>query len=574
LGRDGAQLHLNQSGHGWSDPVVLPAPFPSDRPEQVQVLDLLGTGTACLVWLAQLSGDSRSRMRYVDLMGGQKPHLLTRVANNLGAETEIQYAPSTKFYQADRQAGTPWTTRLAFPVHVVERVDTIDRISRNRSATFYAYHHGYFDPAEREFRGFGMVEQWDTQKFATLSADDWLPDAVNIEASSHVPPVHTKTWFHTGAYLEGAKISKHFEHEYHQETDGGEATRLADTVLPASAQSVQDQREACRALKGQVLRQEIYGLDDDEHDASAAGRPYSVSERNYTLELLQPAVNGAHAVLLAHPRETIDLHYERKLYDIGGRQLADPRVGHQLTLAVNEYGDVLKSVAIAYGRRHPEADAELEDRDRLKQKPLNPLITYTENDYTNAILEPDDYRAPLVSETRTYEISNLQPNPQPSQAAPQFTFTELATRLAQPFDSSQDLSYENIELRGADLTKPCRRLIERIQTRYRPDDFGASHNDAAALLDKGVLKSRALPGEAYKLAFTPGLLAKVYRRGSSPTAGLLPGDAAGLTALRDECGYRDLERDGHWWIPSGRAYCAPSSNPSPTDELGFARAHF
>src|SRR5262249_2761413 len=133
LGRDGAQLHLNQSGHGWSDPVVLPAPFPSDRPEQVQVLDLLGTGTACLVWLAHLSAASRSRMRSVDLMGGQKPHLLTRVANNLGAETEIQYAPSTKFYQADRQAGTPWTTRLAFPVHVVERVDTIDRISRNRS---------------------------------------------------------------------------------------------------------------------------------------------------------------------------------------------------------------------------------------------------------------------------------------------------------------------------------------------------------------------------------------------------------------------------------------------------------
>ena len=61
-------------------------------------------------------------MRYIDLMGGQKPHLLVRIANNLGAETLIDYASSTKFYLADRLAGHPWITRLPFPVHVVERV--------------------------------------------------------------------------------------------------------------------------------------------------------------------------------------------------------------------------------------------------------------------------------------------------------------------------------------------------------------------------------------------------------------------------------------------------------------------
>jgi hypothetical protein len=51
-------------------------------------------------------------MRYIDLMGGQKPHLLVGVTNNLGAETVIQYAPSTKFYVADKLASTPWVTRL------------------------------------------------------------------------------------------------------------------------------------------------------------------------------------------------------------------------------------------------------------------------------------------------------------------------------------------------------------------------------------------------------------------------------------------------------------------------------
>jgi hypothetical protein len=102
--------------------------------------------------------------RYIDLMGGQKPHLLVGVKNNLGAETRVQYAPSTQFYLADRAAGQPWVTRLSFPVHVVERVETFDWISRNRFVSRYAYHHGYFDGFEREFRGFGMVEQQDTEE--------------------------------------------------------------------------------------------------------------------------------------------------------------------------------------------------------------------------------------------------------------------------------------------------------------------------------------------------------------------------------------------------------------------------
>ena len=137
--------------------------------------DLLGNGTACLVWSSPLPGDARRPMRYVDLMGGQKPHLLVKTINNLGAETRVQYAPSTKFYLQDKRDGKPWITRLPFPVHVVERVETYDHISRNRFVTRYAYHHGYFDGEEREFRGFGMVEQWDTEEFAALTADGTLP---------------------------------------------------------------------------------------------------------------------------------------------------------------------------------------------------------------------------------------------------------------------------------------------------------------------------------------------------------------------------------------------------------------
>ena len=88
------RLYFNESGNRWSNARVL-ASFPAiDRLSSVQVVDLLGNGTACLVWSSLLPGAEKSQLRYIDLMGGQKPHLLVKTVNNLGAETEVHYAPS------------------------------------------------------------------------------------------------------------------------------------------------------------------------------------------------------------------------------------------------------------------------------------------------------------------------------------------------------------------------------------------------------------------------------------------------------------------------------------------------
>ena len=210
-------------------------------------------------------------MRYLDLMG-QKPHLLVRMLDNLGAETVVQYAASTKFSLQDQSAGKPWVTRLPFPVHVVERVETHDHVSRNRFVTRYAYHHGYFDGIEREFRGFGMVEQWDTEEFAALSGSANLPDVTNIDAASHVPPILTRTWFHTGVYMGRDHVSRFFagqldandKGEYYREP-GLTDNLLDDTVLPTGL-TVEEEHEACRALKGSMLRQEIYALDGTDKE--------------------------------------------------------------------------------------------------------------------------------------------------------------------------------------------------------------------------------------------------------------------------------------------------------------------
>src|SRR5207248_5861658 len=187
LGPAGVRIYFNQSGNRLSDPRTLHS-FPRvDQLSSVQVADLFGNGTACLLWSTPLPADARHPVRYLDLMGGTKPHLLISSRNNLGAETHVTYTSSTRSYLADRAAGRPWITRLPFPVYVVDRVETLDKISGNRFVTRYAYHHGYFDGFEREFRGFGMVEQWDTETFAALT-EAGLAGAPHIHNATPVHP--------------------------------------------------------------------------------------------------------------------------------------------------------------------------------------------------------------------------------------------------------------------------------------------------------------------------------------------------------------------------------------------------
>ena len=58
---------------------------PADGVAQVTVLDLLGAGTACVVWTSPLPADASEPLRYIDLTGGVKPYLLTGVATTSAA---------------------------------------------------------------------------------------------------------------------------------------------------------------------------------------------------------------------------------------------------------------------------------------------------------------------------------------------------------------------------------------------------------------------------------------------------------------------------------------------------------
>jgi RHS repeat-associated protein len=576
LARDGVRIFLNETGNGWSSCRHL-ARFPAiDDLASISVSDFLGRGTACLLWSSSLSSDTGRQLRYVDLMCGQKPHLLVHTINNLGAETKIEYASSTEFYLADKAAGVPWVTRLPFPVHVVERVETYDHVSRNRFVMRYSYHHGFYDGVEREFRGFGRVDQLDTEEFAALTAKGAYLVGDNINAASNVPPVLTKTWFHTGAYLQGGRIVRHLAHEYYREGSRRcgeaalsraqvEAMLLDDTILPARL-TPEEAREACRSLKGAMLRQEVYGLDDSE----ASRRPYAVAESNLTIRLLQERRTNRHAVFLTHPREAITFNYERALCEIDGCRRADPRVSHNVTLAVDDYGNVLQSVAIGYGRRFPDPSPLFTNADHGKQAQI--LLTLTETDYTNAVHERDAYRTPLPAESRTYELLQVWPDAAAPDVTNLFRFDELCAKVRAAGDGRHDLPYEDVNPAALQPGHPYRRPIERARSLYRPNNLGASAGDSNALLPIGTLESRGLLGNTYKLAFTPGLITQVYRRdGTSllPT----PVDVLGNVGP-DGGGYVDLEGIGSWWIPAGRVFYHADPNATPAQELAEARRHF
>ena len=287
--------------------------------------------------------ESAAPLRYVDLMSGGKPHLLTGVRNNLGAETRISYAPSTRFYVADEVAGRPWVTRLPFPVQVVERVETYDWIGRSRFVTRYAYHHGYFDGHEREFRGFGRVEQWDTEE---LRQDTAFPDAEAANWDRVLDAAGNDPHLVPHRRLRGSRRRRRHLAEGVLDRTGAARTRpggrgrgdaAADTVLPDGLDAGEE-REAYRALKGQVLRTEVYA-----DDASAvAGNPYSVTEHNSPSAAAAPGPEPARRLLRPSPRDA-----DPRLR----AGAADPRVSHEMILETDAYGNVLRCVSVGYPRR-------------------------------------------------------------------------------------------------------------------------------------------------------------------------------------------------------------------------------
>ena len=113
--------------------------------------DMDGNGSNDIVWI-----DGSGKVTYLELFP-TRPNLLSKITNGIGRVTQVTYASSVLSRAAD-QATAPWTHALPFPMTVVQSTDDWDELTNVHTVTTFTYHDGYYDGAEKRFRGYAKAE--------------------------------------------------------------------------------------------------------------------------------------------------------------------------------------------------------------------------------------------------------------------------------------------------------------------------------------------------------------------------------------------------------------------------------
>lgn len=387
-------LWINQGGNRWHDPLTIEGTLPVNSSVAIRLVDLLGNGVGGLLYSAPANGLGRPQMYFLDFTGGRKPYLLNEMDNQMGALTRVEYAPSTRFYLEDeKRPEMRWKTPLPFPVQVVSRVEVIDALSQGKLTTEYRYHHGYWDGAEREFRGFGRVDQRNSEIFTQYQCARLHPDRTFAPVSPEFfsPPTETRTWFHQGPI--GDEFGGWSESDYSQEYWSGDQEELARPQAQQDLLNALDRRvkrDALRALRGHILRSELYALDG----TSRQNRPYTVTEYLYGLREESPPGPGG-----APGHRHIFFPYALAGRTTQWERGDDPLTTFTFSGDYDVYGQVLSQCSIAVPR----------GRDFLVGLASPPaesyLVTLAETTYAQ---RDDDQRYIVnrVACTTTYEIVN------------------------------------------------------------------------------------------------------------------------------------------------------------------------
>ncbi|MBK7152408.1 MAG: VCBS repeat-containing protein [Sandaracinaceae bacterium] len=197
---------MNVNGESFTVRQTFASPFAPAFSPNIRFADIDGSGTTDLVY------GRAEQWKYMDLLGGVRPRLLTRANNGLGATTTITYASAAEDYTRDLvdadmcegecggdefqwsqvgpprgrtladagpgPGGCPWGDRLLFELSgecvyrsggspvlstVVRGVSTTDNFQvfargANVTRNEFHYHEGYYEGIEQEFRGFGAAD--------------------------------------------------------------------------------------------------------------------------------------------------------------------------------------------------------------------------------------------------------------------------------------------------------------------------------------------------------------------------------------------------------------------------------
>jgi RHS repeat-associated protein len=150
-------IYLNVDGVGWTERhAILNTPTNSVVTNRVRLADVNGSGTPDILW-----GQGHA-YKYIDLLGGRRPWILSKVANGLGRTTEFEYTTSAQEMLAAEVSGQPWESKVPMVVHMVSRIidsDNLQVVGRpgGRYVSEYTYRNPVFNGRQREFRGFRNV---------------------------------------------------------------------------------------------------------------------------------------------------------------------------------------------------------------------------------------------------------------------------------------------------------------------------------------------------------------------------------------------------------------------------------
>jgi RHS repeat-associated protein len=536
----GANVFFNQSGNTFSAPLSIPQ-FPSiSRLSSVFALDLLGKGTSCLCWAGPRGGNGTDEVviNYLDLAAGGKPHLLCHLEDGKGSETRIKYCPSTVFYLRDKVEGKPWISRLPFPVHVVRRTVRQDHVSQAKLTTTYAYRDGFFDPHDREFRGFGAVNIWEREQMR-------LAPSLSSAKTYKLPARHTRTWFHTGAAE--TSLLPHGTFEPHR----------MQTVLPDNAgtsASASTRREAFRALKGLQARSEVYQKDG----SSSSNTPISISETAFDVQLVRmPVARSTNeggklkrerpGITRVFPREQLTESRERQKGE-------DARLQHEMILERNDHGTIQRKLTVSYGCR---AASQVQFTSMIKtlengvkdaasalekslQRQQHSHAAMSVIAFTDCVRTKDDFYAPRVASTAETHFEGFQTNDALLDIAKLRREHDMAVALgvAAVLGKESRVYYHSANL---DTSLP----------------LGQIERDHVPIVVDRTLE-RAFEAD-HKVALHESITPQI-----SETE---------LANILTEAGFVQLPKDDRWWKPSSRKSFS-ATNQVAGSELASARKTF
>ncbi len=522
---DGVELYPNLSGNRFGEAIRFPAPFGVNERDQVFLADVFGNGGSVLV--VSRPGDP-VRHYYLDFAGGVRPGLLTGIDNGAGSRTEVRYRSSTDYVMQDRARGIEWTVRPPNPVQVVSQIRRGDQVGGGHPTRVFQYRDGYYDPVERRFLGFGMLQSQDSE---TFDQDLWLFPTVEsppqaLLSQNDFPPLVqpslTRMWSMIGVYSQWPELSASYEKEY---WDGDpEAISIPPFVYdPQIAQGDSStQSEAQVALSGRIVRHESFAVEEDGKPRSA---PASVRENGLYVRLLQPRISGRNAVFQVIERQRAESHYDSAP--------DDPRIQHRVALAWDELGNVTRTAHVSYPRRSVPAGSPPRQ---------GTLQAYAElSDYINAT--GSFHRSGLEYQSRTLELSGLSPV-----SGRYYEVGDLQAQVEQAL--ADTLPYGT-------LFTPGQRQA-RVQQWHRAFFSDPATGDSLPL---GVTSAQGLLYNVPVAVFSDSLVQSIY-----DPAVVTP------TLLGQEGGFQ--HRDGYWWNPGETAFYRDGSDyfllASATDPFGNA----